>query len=351
MWRQSKSILLVLVICALGCSTSSQMGGEASVLKTSPDAGIPDAVPETFSPEHAAKMTENTIGMKFVTIPAGTVKIGSPETDKEARPDETPQHWVEFDEPFEMAIHEVTIGQFRKFVQSARYRTLAEQKNAGFAFNASTQRLEPKTGSSWKSVGFTQTDDHPVINIAYEDATAFCDWLSKLENTKYRLPTEPEWEYACRAGTETRWHCGDDVESLKKYSNLCDVSLMRTYPHATWCVQWDDGFPFTAPVGSFRPNGFGLFDMHGNVFEWCSDLWPEFGYDGKKLSDPDETPQPGSRIIRGGSFLSLTTFTRSADRVGLNPELRNCIVGFRVVRPIVAELATPSSSTPAEPSP
>jgi formylglycine-generating enzyme required for sulfatase activity len=276
--------------------------------------------------------SKSRIGMPFVRVPAGRMLMGSPATDKEARPDELPQHPVEMADSFEIGMFEVTIGELRKFVEATGYKTLAERENGGYAFNADTQRLEPTPGSSWKSTGFDQTDDCPVINVAYEDAVAFCDWLSDEDHIKYRLPTEQEWEYACRAGSQSKWSCGDDLESLREHCNLCDQSLEQVYPFATWCVDWNDGFPFTAPAGSFRPNAFGIYDMHGNVFEWCADFWPEAGYDGKKLSDPDEPVQPGSRIVRGGSFLSLTMFTRSADRVGLTPTQRNCIVGFRVVR-------------------
>ena len=275
---------------------------------------------------------ENSIGLRLVTLPTGRALIGSPESDTEAQPDEKPQHWLEVTTPFSIGVFEVTVGQFRKFVKETGYQTLAEREKMGFAFNSESKRLEPKAGSSWLSTGFKQTDDHPVINVAYEDAIAFCNWLSTREQLTYRLPTESEWEYACRAGTETRWNCGDTVESLRDCCNLCDSTLQATYPFAKWSVEWSDGFPFTAPVGTFRPNAFGLYDMHENVFEWCADFWPEIGYDGQKLRLSEEPPPKGSRITRGGSFLSLTTFTRSADRVCLQPQIRNCIVGFRVAR-------------------
>lgn len=336
-WKWPKILSLLLLLSQFaGClgptspvgNSNGTQAGAATETKRGKSQG-PSADAIDFPNVQTSK---NSIGMPLVWIPAGRMLMGSPATDKEARPDELPQHPVEIADPFEIGMLEVTIGEFRKFVEATGYKTLAERENEGYAFNAKTQRLEPTPGSSWKSTGFDQTDDCPVINVAYEDAVAFCGWLSDEEHVDYRLPTEREWEYACRAGSQTKWTSGDDLESLRDYCNLCDQSLEQNYPFATWCVDWNDGFPFTAPVGSFQPNAFGIYDMHGNVFEWCADFWPEAGYDGRKLSDPDEPVQPGSRIVRGGSFLSLTMFLRSADRVGLSPSQRNCIVGFRVVR-------------------
>jgi formylglycine-generating enzyme required for sulfatase activity len=312
-----------------------------------PAAEIPEASTQPLEQRLVAvpeglTIRTNSIGMRLVTLPAGQFMMGSPSSDTEARPDEVPQINVTIAEPFAIGQTEVTRGQFRQFVTDKGYRTVAEQSGGGFAYNAKTQRLEPNPQGSWQYTGFDQTDEHPVINVSTIDAEAFCQWLSEKEGVPYRLPSEEEWEYACRAGTTSKWNTGDDIDSLKQSSNLCDASLERVYPFATWCVDWNDGSAFTTPVASYRPNAFGLFDMHGNVFEWCTSEWPTRGYDGRPLSDPDEEVTPGSRIVRGGSFLSLTMFTRSADRVGLAPDLRNCIVGFRVVQPKPATGSQPA---------
>jgi formylglycine-generating enzyme required for sulfatase activity len=291
------------------------------------------------------QVVTNTRGLRLVVIPAGRFLMGSPADDTEARPDELPQIEVEIPAPFELGQTEVTRGQFRTFVEATGYQTLAERTQGGFAYNAETKRLEPDPRSSWRMTGFEQTDDHPVVNVAVEDAEAYCRWLTREEGKTYRLPTEIEWEYACRGGTNTKWSTGNDLDSLKTYCNLCDVNLERMYPFADWSVDWNDGYPFTAPVATYRPNPFGLFDMHGNVFEWCADQWPTKGYDGRPLLDHEEPVTPGSRIVRGGSFLSLTMFTRSADRVGLAHELRNAIVGFRVLRELPASAPPPAGDS------
>jgi len=151
---------------------------------------------------------------------------------------------------------------------------------------------------------------------------AFCEWLSKKEDKKYRLLTEAEWEYACRAQTTTRFYCSDDEDSLKEIANIADASFERMYPSANWAKDWDNGYPFTAPVGKFQPNAFGLYDMHGNVWEWSADWYDEDYYSNSTEEDPQgpgasdaATSRPNrSRVIRGGSFYYLPRVCRSAYR-------------------------------------
>src|SRR5262249_6798212 len=155
---------------------------------------------------------------------------------------------------------------------------------------------------SWRNTGWKQTDDYPVVNITWNDALAFCKWLSEKEKREYRLPTEAEWEFACRAGTQTRFYSGDDLTSLKGFANIADVSLKQKVgadpkPYPFKYVEFDDGFAFTAPVKSFRPNAWGLFDMHGNVSQWCAD--GKRTYVMGSVSDP-VGPDSGPRVARGG---------------------------------------------------
>lgn len=318
-------------VCVLLATWGATLSGcaEQNSLTVAPVAAAV-AVDNRLPP--GINFTENSLGMRLVRLPAGEFLMGAPDEDAEAREDEKPQHLVRIEQPFDMGMYEVTIGQFRKFVEAANFKTRAEDDGGGYAYDVATQRLSLNHDSSWKSTGFGQTDDHPVINICWHDAVAFCEWLSQVEGQTYRLPTEVEWEYACRAGTTTSWSTGAEFDSIHGSGNICDTNLRSVYPFAKWTVPWSDGYAFTAPVGQFRPNAFGLYDMHGNVFEWCSDTWLQQDYTGKRIDDPDEKLEKGSRIVRGGSFLSLTTFTRSTDRVGLVDTMRNCIVGFRVVR-------------------
>src|SRR5262249_55819322 len=156
------------------------------------------------------------------------------------------------------------------------YETEAEKDGmGGCGYNAVTRVFEGKLPEySWRNPGFTQTDEHPVVNVSWHDASAFCDWLSKKEGKTYRLPTEAEWEYSCRAHTATRFYAGDSEKTLQRIANIADQSLKgKLNPDfwkefvGEWNNAWSDGYPFTAPVGKFESNAFGLHDMHGNVWE------------------------------------------------------------------------------------
>ena len=353
-------VLLLIVLCPSlhGCSETSTAtspgaagaqapestapGTSGSQTADGPSNGLPAADASRASLNSVLKLPRitNSVGMEMIEIPAGEFSMGSADSDSLALPDEKPQHPVRIDRPFLISSREVTLFQFEKFVASVQYATEAERSGeGGYAFDATKQRLEPHPRSSWRATGFEQTGNHPVVNVTWNDAQAFCSWLSREERATYRLPSEPEWEYACRGGTTTRWSTGDEPESLVGAANVSDQQLRRTYPFAEWSMEWDDGNAFTAPVGSFAPNPFGLYDMHGNVFEWCEDRWKAADYAGNSVRDPAEPDPVGSRVLRGGSYLSLILFTRSADRVGLKSQQRNAITGFRVVREIPAAAA------------
>ena len=178
--------------------------------------------------------------------------------------------------PFYLGVYEVTVGQFGKFVSDTGYKTDAERNKdfeGAWGFNAATGEFEQSKGYSWRQVGFPQGDDHPVVNVSHNDAVAFCAWLSRKEGQPYRLPTEAEWEYACRAGTTTRYYHGDDPEGLSEVGNVADGTAKSKFSDWDWTIAGRDGYVFTAPVGKYKANGFGLYDMHGNVWEWCADWY------------------------------------------------------------------------------
>ncbi len=231
--------------------------------------------------------------------------------------------------PFYLGAHEVTVGQFRRFAEAAPYQTQAEREHAGSGYNAATGRVERTPAYSWKNPGWEQTDRHPVTNVTWHDAQAFCEWLTHHDKRTYRLPTEAEWEYACRAGTQTAWFTGDREEALCAAANVADATL-RGRLGAAWKVSaWADGYPFTAPVGSFRPNAWGLYDMHGNVWEWCQDGYRR--YDLLDNRDPQASGAHLARVRRGGAWSFEAKGCRSAARVQGSPNDRFCDIGFRVV--------------------
>ena len=262
----------------------------------------------------------NSIGMKLVLVPAGEFLMGSHETAakvvtllkgyhgfenvvSEKYEDEHPLHRVRITKPFYLSKHEVTVGQFKEFVADTGYRTEAETDGrGGDGFDVLTNKFEqddPKY--SWRSPGFPQTDDHPVVNVSWNDARAFCRWLSRRERKTYGLPSEAQWEYACRAGTVTRFSCGNDAEDLTVVGNVYDASAKARMPDLAQTISTYDGYAFTAPVGRFQPNAFGLYDMHGNVAEWCADWYDEEYYSRSPTADPAGFNAGTSRVFRGGS--------------------------------------------------
>ena len=261
----------------------------------------------------------NKVTMKLVLVPAGKFMMGSPAGEKGRNNLEEAQHEVTISKPFYMGVHEVTRGQFTAFVKEFGYRSVVETGYGG-----------EKLGTPWDKPGYDQTDEHPVVCVSWNDAMEFCDWLSKKSGKTVSLPTEAEWEYACRAGTKTAYQWGDDRKDGKGWCNGGDQALARRVRAKKRSgFNWDDGFAFTAPVGKFKPNAFGLYDMHGNVWEWCSDWHAQ--YEKGAQTDPIGPAIGEFRVIRGGGRASFPSSCRSASRHCVLPRLRTIDHGFRLV--------------------
>jgi sulfatase modifying factor 1 len=328
----------------------------------SPD-GRNDRTPPAATAEQAPRATiTDSIGVKLVEIPAGEFMMGSHESLEEMKKtftqyeprrfnhtDEYPVHKVRITRAFWMGVYPVTIREFTQFVKATDYKTDAERNDpaldtpgeprrigpGGYGYNKETGKLDTERNPkhTWRDTGFPQNDDHPVVDVSWNDAVAFCKWLGRKEGKTYRLPTEAEWEYACRAGTTTRYWSGDDPESLVKIANIYDQSSAKVFPEwSKFALKGDDGFPFTAPVGSFRPNAFGLYDMHGNVWQWCSDWYGEDYYAKSPVDDPKGPPPARQHVRRGGAWHSWAMYVRSSFRNYNTPQSRYFNLGFRVVR-------------------
>ena len=226
---------LLLVLGMVGC-------GGGDVATPLPDAAT---VKQTLTPAQLAvgDPIENSIGMVLVPIPAGEFLMGSPETEPGRRDNEV-QHQVTLTKPFLLGVHEVTQGQWQAVMGT----------------------------TPWKGKEFVKEgDDYPATYVSWHDAVEFCRKLSEKEGLEYRLPTEAEWEYACRAGTTTAYSFGDDASELGEYAwyreNARNVG--QKYAHT---------------VGQKKPNPWGLYDMHGNVWEWCSDWYGD--YPSGSVTDP-----------------------------------------------------------------
>jgi formylglycine-generating enzyme required for sulfatase activity len=288
-------------------------------------------------------LTAKTVKMEFVLVPAGTFLMGSPKSDTHAFDNEKPQHQVMITQPFYLGKYTVTVGQFKTFVQDVGYRTDAEKDGrGGWGFNEDTGKFEQKPAYTWRNPGFTQGPDYPVVNVSWNDAVAFCKWLSKREGRTFQLPTEAQWEYACRGKSTRIYVTGDDVEALKGFANVADASFKRKFPSGK-AAEFDDGNVFTAPVGSFRSNDFGLCDMIGNVWQCCLDGPRQ--YESESVKDPIGPKNGGGGPVwRGGSWvddegrvwggdsrLGPAKHCRPARRLPGLETIRDCEGGFRVL--------------------
>ncbi len=272
------------------------------------------------------------VTMKLALIPAGKFTMGSPDSEKGRGSDEGPQREVTISKAFYMGVYEVTKGQFARFVADSGYRTEAEKEGKAWGWDGT--KFAEMAGYSWRRAGFEQTDEHPVVNVSWNDAVAFCEWLSKKAGRKVSLPTEAQWEYAARAGTKTAYPWGDDPDDGKGWANAADQTGKKQFPN--WTVfSWDDGYVFTSPVGRFKANAFGLHDMIGNVWEWCSD-WHADSYANAGKTDPTGPASGSLRVLRGGAWYVDPTHCRSAYRDGNRPEHRSRTIGFRVVAVVAA---------------
>jgi sulfatase modifying factor 1 len=295
--------------------------------------------------------------MTFVKLPAGEFLMGSdeaPEALARAYPrlpaerfaqlgDEQPVHRVRITRAFWMGQTEVTVGQFKRFIEASGYvpGSIADG-TGGYGWRAdydpaTTQRGDAFEGRdprySWRNPGFVQGDDHPVVNVTWNDAQALAAWLSKTEARHYRLPTEAEWEYACRSNTRTRYSAGDDPASLRLVANVFDASSAKHWPQwQPMALQSNDGFAFTAPVGSFAPNDWGLYDMHGNAWEWVADWYSDDYYAHSPIDDPQGPASGAVRVRRGGSWHTWPFYARSSYRNWNTPDTRYTLVGIRLVR-------------------
>lgn len=276
---------------------------------------------------------------RMVVIPAGEFTMGSPASEAGRSLDEGPQHMVQIAQPFALGRSEVTVAEFRRFVEESGYRTEAERDTraqgcSGFIYEDPAGRgPAPQPFTSWRNPGLAQAqvDPHPVLCVSWNDARVYAQWLSRKTGRRYRLPAEAEWEYAARAGSTTSRPWGDDPVQACRFANVADQSRFQTWGFGQK-HECTDGHYFTAPAGGYAPNAFGLYDMLGNVWEWTEDCW-NASYAG--------APSDGSawlrgdctqRVLRGGSWSTVPRFVRSAARHKNPADFRDNLSGFRLAR-------------------
>jgi formylglycine-generating enzyme required for sulfatase activity len=287
--------------------------------------------------------TDPVTGMEFVWVPGGCYKMGQTEAEKKKLladagkekfekfyADASPSHEVCLD-GFWMGKTEVTRGQFKKFVEATGYQTEAEKEGWSWGLNLSSGKWEKIDGLNWRNPGFSQEDRHPVVCVSWNDAHKMLEWISQKGNGKFGLPSEAQWEYACRAGTKTMRFWGDDPNKACSLANVADQTGKKTI-NWTSIHECDDGYDYTSPVGSFQPNPFGLYDMLGNVWEWCEDVYIADIYGRSDKKNPIYTSGGSARVIRGGSWFSVPDYVRCAFRSRNDPAYRRFNVGFRLLR-------------------
>lgn len=302
---------------------------------------------------------ENTLGMRFVRIPPGEFEMGRSEPVEtlatrfprypierlRALDDENPVHRVRITKAFYLGQHEVTVGQFRRFVRRSGYvPESVRDGTGGYGYDPDHDPAKSARGDvfagrdprySWSDPGFAQNDDHPVVNVTWNDAIALARWLGEREGAVYRLPTEAEWEYACKAGRATLYPAGDEPESLLGIANAYDAAAAEYWPQwRGFALKASDGFAFTAPVGRFEANAFGVHDMLGNAWEWVSDWYAAAYYASAPQSDPSGPATGSVRVRRGGSWHSWPLYARCTFRNWNTPETRYVLVGMRLVREV-----------------
>ncbi len=258
------------------------------------------------------------LGIKMVPVRGGTFLMGDIR-DKGIEKEE-PVHSVTVNS-FDIASTEVTVGQFRKFTEETGYKTEAERGDQAWVVFKGEWMKRPDV--TWKNPYIPQTDTHPVVCVSWNDAQEFCAWLSKKTGQKIGLPNEAEWEYACRAGSETRYYTGNSENDLDRagwyWRNSGDTHLTGDYS----LIKLNENHCGTHPVGTKPPNAWGLYDMTGNVWEWCTDTVDKDYYTSKPCEN---------RVFRGGGWYEQAVFLRTAYRHWRRPSHSYWGLGFRIVR-------------------
>ncbi|WP_236551158.1 formylglycine-generating enzyme family protein [Luteimonas sp. 9C] len=274
-------------------------------------------------------------GPQVVVLPHGGFMMGALPGDRDAADNESPRHAVRFERGFAMGVREVSVGEFRRFVDATGYQSRAVRRGFSLAYDERTGNFLRRSNVDWRSdyVGRPAGDTMPVLHVSAKDAQAYVDWLSTQSGRRYRLPSEAEFEYAFRNGTAERypWGEGTPPDGAGNMTGALDRSPGgRAWGNAF--PDYEDGYWGPAPVGSFEPNTWGVHDLAGNVSEWMADCWHATYR--RAPGDGSAWVNPGCRdqVIRGGSWASSPAQTRTSWRALAQVDTTNARLGFRVVR-------------------
>jgi len=264
---------------------------------------------------------------EMVVVPEGGFQMGASMRETGSGDAERPRHLVTIPRPLAVGRHEVTRGQYAVFVRDSGHRS----ESSCYIWVGPEWVNQP--GRSWRDPDFAQTDEHPAVCVSWLDARAYVAWLAKKTGKPYRLLSESEWEYAARAGTRTSRFWGDDPGLACDYANVHDADSQQTRRFEWEAHECRDGYVETAPVGRFKPNAFGLYDMLGNVWEWVEDCLT-VNYIGAPVDGSTRSGDDcARRVYRGGGW-SGPASVRAATRNGNSPSYRSQLLGFRVALPL-----------------
>jgi formylglycine-generating enzyme required for sulfatase activity len=328
-------LLFFLSFERAGCSNTGGVAAaqspEAAPISSAAETSSPKIVkgPLTFEPKPGDAFLEDVAcdpPLTMIWIPGGKFMMGnekSPEElikifggDERSYAKEYPAHEVELD-GFWMAAYMITNQQYKLFDPEHSNNRTPDQ----------------------------ELDAVPVMQVSWADANAYCEWLSKRSGKRYGLPTEAQYEYACRAGTTTHFPWGDDMNAGVAYANVADQKCRREYPvvlesaKGLTLFEFDDGYTFPASVGQYKPNAWGLYDMVGNAYSWCSDYWGEGYYQRSPKRNPQGPETGTARMARCGAWMIHPSGNRSASRNFAAPGVRRPFLGFRVVISTSADAA------------
>ena len=303
---------LLFAFLIVGLAVNGQTGAKADNTGT-------QALPKSV------ESLAHRLGLTFVRIPPGSFQMAAGST----LPREVPEHKVTLSHGLWMADAPVTYRQYNQFVEATGYMPGTSATVYGSSVGGSGYGM--KSDASWKNPYFAQSPEMPVVCVNWFEAMAFIDWLNQVDpGHGYRLPFEAEFEYASLAGSSGPWFWGADPAQSQVFANTADAQLKRVFP--AWVGQmspWDDGFPYLAPVRTYKSNAWGLYDMVGNAGQWCAD-WLG-GYSAKPQIDPKGPATGLYKVIRGGSWITEVQHVPSYHRDMASPEKRFSTAGFRVV--------------------
>lgn len=276
-------------------------------------------------------------GPQMIVVPHGSFRMGASDADSEAADSERPQREIGFRRGFAISVTEVTVGDFRRFINATGRETRAQRRGYSMVYDERSGNFTRRSGVDWRSdyLGNPAGDDLPVLHVSARDAEAYADWLSAQSGQRYRLPSEAEFEYVLRSGSTGRYPWGDGAPPAKtgNFTGAKDRSASgRHWSNAF--KGYGDGYWGPAPVGRFKPDAWGVHDMAGNVSEWVADCW----HDSYRRAPRDGSAWVNAgcrtRVVRGGSWASAPAQTRSAWRAPAPADSTNARIGFRVVREI-----------------